>query len=326
MDPTVDWAFPDELQPRPERCDFDLVAALGAAVLLRADIPEDAYTASILGTERVGNGVVIRHDDRELVLTIGYLITEASSVWLRTQDGRALPGHPLAYDFATGFGLVLPLGRLGVPALDCGSAVALTVGSPVTVLGHGGAAHSLAARVIARHEFAGYWEYLLDDAIYTSPPHPLWGGTALLDERGRIVGIGSLLTQAVNDEQTFDANLFVPIDLLPPILDDLVRCGGSRVAARPWLGLYLGERDGRIVVAEPVDGGPAQAAGVRPGDVLLEVTGRTVRSLPETYRAIWSSGSAGVAVALTLQRGRSRQRVVVDSIDRARLLKQPARH
>jgi S1-C subfamily serine protease len=326
MDPTVDWAFPEELQPRPERCAFDLTAALGAAVLVRADIPDDAYTAPVLGTERVGNGVVIRSDGREFVLTIGYLITEASSVWLRTQDGRALPGHPLACDFATGFGLVLPLGPLGVPSLECGSAVGLTVGSPVTVLGHGGVAHSLAARVIARHEFAGYWEYVLDDAIYTAPPHPLWGGTALLDARGRIVGIGSLLTQTVNDEQNFDANLFVPIDLLVPILDDLIRYGATGTAARPWLGVYLGERDGRLVVAEVLNGSPAQAAGIRPGDVLVDVADRAVTSLPEAFRAIWSRGSAGAEVAVTVQRGRSRQRIVVHSIDRATLLKQPARH
>jgi S1-C subfamily serine protease len=286
MDPTVDWAFPTELQPQPGDHAYDFDAALAAAVLLRADVPEDAYTASILGTERIGNGVVIRHDDRDLVLTIGYLVTEASSVWLRTQDGRAVPGHPLAYDYASGFGLVLPLGALGLPALELGSAATLTVGTPVTVLGHGGRAHSLQARVIARREFAGYWEYLLDNAIFTAPPHPLWGGTALLDGTGHIVGIGSLLTQAVNDEQTFDANLFVPIDLLRPIVDDLVRFGRAQGASRPWLGLYLGERDGRIVIAEPAPGGPAQAAGLRPGDVLLEVAGRSVASLPEAFRAI----------------------------------------
>jgi S1-C subfamily serine protease len=326
MDPTVDWAFPDELQPQAKDYAFDLDAALAAAVLLRADIPDDAYTAPILGTERIGNGVLIRHDGRELILTIGYLITEATSVWLRTLDGRAIPGHPLAYDYASGFGLVQPLGTLGLPALACGSASMLTVSTTVTVVGHGGAAHSLAARVIARREFAGYWEYLLEDAIFTAPPHPLWGGTALLDASGHIVGIGSLLTQAVNDEQTFDANLFVPIDLLRPILDDLVRFGRTPGAARPWLGLYLGERDGHIVIAEPAPGGPAQVAGLRPGDLLLEVGGKSVASLPEVFRAVWASGMAGVAVPLTVLRNRSRLVISVESIDRDRILKQPARH
>jgi S1-C subfamily serine protease len=269
---------------------------------------------------------VIRHDDRDLVLTVGYLVTEAESIWLTTHDGRAVPGHALAHDFISGFGLVQPLAPLGVPALACGSAAALTVGSPVTVIGHGGAAHSVQARVIARREFAGYWEYLIDTAIFTAPPHPLWGGTALVDSQGRVVGIGSLLTQAVHEDETFDANLFVPIDLLTPILGDLMRFGRRAGPARPWLGLYLGERSGHLVVAETAAGGPAARAGLRPGDTLLEVAGRKVTTLAECFRALWALGAAGVEVPLTVLRDRSRRRVRVQSTDREQLLKQPARH
>jgi len=126
MADTRNWAFPDNLQPSPEEVRFDLTRALDAVVMLRAEIPEDAFTASILGTERVGNGVVINDDG--LVLTIGYLITEARSIWLTTNSGAVVEGHPLAYDFATGFGLVQPLGRLDAPALERGSARACTVG------------------------------------------------------------------------------------------------------------------------------------------------------------------------------------------------------
>ncbi|MFO1378088.1 MAG: S1C family serine protease [Steroidobacteraceae bacterium] len=326
MDTNGDWAFPEELQPHGAELAYDLAAALAAAVLLRADVPEDAFTAGVLGTERIGNGVVIRHGDQDLVLTVGYLVTEATSIWLTTHDGRAVPAHLVACDTESGLGLVQPLGPLGVPALTCGSAAGLTVGSPVTVVGHGGAAHSVQARVIARREFAGYWEYLIDAAIFTAPPHPLWGGTALVDALGRVVGIGSLLTQAVHEDETFDANMYVPVDLLLPVIGELVRCGRRAAPARPWLGVYLGERGGRVVVAEVVEGSPAQRAGLRPGDALLMVAGRRVATLAEFLRAVWAQGGAGVEVPLTLVRERSRRHLRLRSVDRESLLRRPSRH
>ena len=175
MAESSNWAFPRELRPKPEDVRFDLEAALDSVVLLRAEIPEDAFTASILGTERAGNGVVIREDG--LVLTIGYLITEAQTIWLTTNSGTAVAGHPLAYDQATGFGLVQPLGRLGVPALQRGSAASYAAGDDVIVIGHGGRAHALTAKVIAKREFAGYWEYVLDEAL-CSPHLPTRSGPA----------------------------------------------------------------------------------------------------------------------------------------------------
>ena len=193
------WAFPASLQPKAERLRFDLDATMNAVVMLRTEIPEDAFTAPILGTERFGNGVVIRDDG--LVLTIGYLITEAESIWLTTNDGTVVPGHPLAYDFATGLGLVLPLGRLDVPALPSGSAASVGAGDAAIVIGHGGRAHALEAQVFAKREFAGFWEYVLDEALFTTPPHPEWSGAALVGMDGRLVGIGSLFVQeAVDDE------------------------------------------------------------------------------------------------------------------------------
>jgi len=326
MDTNGDWAFPEELRPRAAGLAYDLTATLEAAVLLRADVPEDAFTAGVLGTERIGNGVVIRHEQQDLVLTVGYLVTEAESIWLTTHDGRAVPAHLVACDVESGLGLVQPLGRLGVAPLPCGSAAGLTVGSPVTVVGHGGAAHSVQARVIARREFAGYWEYLIDAAIFTAPPHPLWGGTALVDALGRVVGIGSLLTQAVHEDETFDANMYVPVDLLLPVLGDLVQRGRRPGPPRPWLGVYLGERGGRVVVAQVVDGSPAQRAGLRPGDALLEVGGRRVATLAEFLRAVWAQGSAGVEVPLTLVRERSRRQLHLRSVDRESLLRRPSTH
>jgi len=257
------WAFPPALQPTPGEVGFDLKSALASVVALRAEIPDDAFTASILGTDRTGNGVVIRDDG--LVLTIGYLITEAASVWLTANDGTVVAGHPLAYDFATGFGLVLPLGRLGLPPLARGSAAALAEDDDVYVVGHGGRAHALKATVFAKREFVGYWEYLLDTALFTTPPHPEWSGAALLDEDGRLVGVGSLLLQERVGDDTVDGNMFVPVDLLEPILDDLVRTGRSAQPPRPWLGMYTTERDGHLVVNGLAAGGHRGARRRAPG-------------------------------------------------------------
>ncbi|MGH8708707.1 MAG: S1 family peptidase, partial [Burkholderiales bacterium] len=173
-----DWAFPSELRPRAEDWEFDLERALGALVQLRVEVPEDAFTAQILGTERLGNGIVIGADG--LILTIGYLVTEASAVWITTAQGAVLAGHPLAYDQVTGFGLVMPLGKLGVAALARGSAAPARVGDDVLIAGHGGRAHALKGHLFDKREFAGYWEYVLDEAVFTVPAHPEWGGSALL--------------------------------------------------------------------------------------------------------------------------------------------------
>ncbi|MBA3777315.1 MAG: serine protease, partial [Betaproteobacteria bacterium] len=179
MQELSDWSFPFPLQPKEGEVSFDLGRALNAVVRLSVTIPDDAFTASILGTERAGNGVVIRADG--LIVTIGYLITEAETIWIATNDGQAVGGHALAYDFATGLGLVLPLGPLRAAPLPSGESAAVAVDDDVFVIGHGGRAHALKTQVFARREFAGYWEYLLDEALFTSLPHPEWSGAALLD-------------------------------------------------------------------------------------------------------------------------------------------------
>ena len=319
-----DWAFPVELRPQPSEWRFDLDAALESVVLLRAEIPEDAFTAQILGTERAGYGVVIREDG--LVLTIGYLITEASALWITTNQGDVAAGFPLAYDQATGLGLVQPLARLPAPAIERGSAGACQVGQNVVLAGHGGRAHALKASVFAKREFAGYWEYVLDEALFTAPAHPQWGGAALIGSDGRLLGIGSLLVQEKVDAATLQGNMIVPIDLLDPIYEDMLVMGRPNRPARPWLGMYTTELNGHLVVAGLAGGGPAERAGIEVGDHVLEVNGKRVTGLAELFRSIWKMGNAGVEVPLTLSRDGNGRRARVRSADRNDFLKKPHLH
>ncbi|MGH8690655.1 MAG: S1C family serine protease [Burkholderiales bacterium] len=318
------WAFPAEMRPRPEDWRFDLDRALDAVVMVRAEIPEDAFTAPILGTERAGNGVVIRDDG--LVLTIGYLITEAAVIWLTTNKGTVAGGTVLAYDQATGFGLVQPLGKLGVRAIERGAASAIRVGENVVVAGHGGRAHALKATVFAKREFAGYWEYVLDEAFFTAPAHPQWGGSALIGADGRLAAIGSLLVQEKIDAGTIQGNMLVPIDLLEPILDDMVKTGRARRATRPWLGMYTTEAGERLVVAGLAPGGPAERAGVKVGDAVLEVGGEKPSSLADLWRKVWRLGPSGAVVPLKVARNGKISELRLHSADRTDFLKKPHLH
>jgi S1-C subfamily serine protease len=319
-----DWQFPVEMRPRPEDWRFDLDGALDAVVQLRAEIPEDAFTAQILGTERVGNGIVIRDDG--LVLTIGYLITEASTIWLTTTRGVVVPAFPLAYDQTTGFGLVQPLGKLGVKPLVRGTAASCRIGENVVVAGHGGRARALRATVFAKREFAGYWEYLLDEALYTAPAHPQWGGSAMIGSDGKLLGVGSLLVQEKVDAGTLQGNMVVPIDLLEPILDDMLKLGRPGRENRPWLGMYTTEAGAKLVVAGLAPGGPAERAGVKVGDIVMDVAGAKPGSLADLWRRVWALGPSGTQVPFKLLRKSALIDVRVRSADRSGFLKKPHLH
>ncbi len=322
----ADWDIPPNLRPDPDDYAFDLERTLRGLVGLRANVPADAFTANTLGTERVGSGAVIR--DEGLVLTIGYLITEAESVWLITADGRAVPGHALAYDQTTGFGLVQALGRLGLPALQLAPADAARTGQPVIVAaGGGGRERAIEAKVTGRQEFAGYWEYLLDEAILTAPAHPFWSGAAVLDANGRLAGIGSLIMQQGDGRgRRTDLNMSVPTVLLPPILDDLLTIGRVNAPPRPWLGAFVMEGDGGLVVGGVTDDGPAERAGVRAGDRVIAIGDDEVGDLAALWRRLWASGAAGVTVRLSMSRDGNRISVPVATADRARFLRGPRLH
>ena len=309
------------MQPDVDALPFDLARALDAVVALRVEVPEDAFTASILGTERSGSGIVI--DAKGLVLTIGYLITEAESIWLTTHSGVVVPGHALAYDHVTGLGLVMPLGELGVEPLPRVRVDDADLDDGVYVISHGGRTHALRAEIFARREFAGYWEYLLEEALFTAPAHPEWSGAALLDGKGRLVGIGSLFVQEADGDDTVKGNMFVPSELIDPILDDVQRVGHVDRPARPWLGIYCAETKEGITVQGLSEGGPAAQAGVEPGDVIRGLAGDQVDDLGEFYRALWQRGGAGIDVPLSLLRNGQLREVVVRSVDRNALLKKP---
>ncbi|SNB62301.1 serine protease, S1-C subfamily, contains C-terminal PDZ domain [Arboricoccus pini] len=320
-----DWSIPATLQAKPEALAFDLDRTLLSVLSLRAEIPDDAYTAAMLGTERRGSAVLI--DASGLVLTIGYLVSEAENVWLTSHDNKAVPAHVLGHDFDSGFGLLQTMGRLDLPPLALGSTKGLGVGSQVTLAAGGGRPAALQTRLIGKREFAGYWEYVLDEALYTAPAHPHWGGAALLDERGRLVGIGSLMIQAeAGDNKTAAGNMAVPIDLLPPILDDLRRHGRRSGPSRPWLGIFATEASDRLVVAGLAPLGPAEEAGLEQGDMILAVAGQPVSDLADLWRTTWDLGEAGVEIPLTIQRDRETITLSITSVDRDRSLKSPKLH
>ena len=324
MSSSSDWELPASVQPKPQDYAYDLEQALSALVGLRAIVPGDAFTAETLGTERTGNGVLIRDG---VVLTIGYLITEAESVWLHLIDGRAVPGHVLAYDQETGFGLVQALARLELPSLPLGQSKATRVGDPVVVAGAGGRKRSIVAGIVAKQEFAGNWEYVLDEAIFTAPAHPFWGGTAMIGRAGELLGVGSLQVQQMRESGSPEPlNMIVPIDLLAPILDDLLTLGRPNHPPRPWLGLNATEIDDKVVVARVSNGGPARKANLRTGDIVLAVAGARVGDLAGFFRKVWALGSAGVEVPLTIYRDGRTVEARVTSGDRNRFLKGPSLH
>lgn len=290
-----------------------------SVVAVRSSIPEDAFTAGTLGTRREGSGVVIR--DNGLILTIGYLITEAEEVWLTTHAGRIVAGHALAYDQETGFGLVQALGQLDVPALDFGDADKAAVGDPVVLAD--GSGEFVEAHIVAKQEFAGYWEYLLDEAIFIAPAHPSWGGAALVDADGKLLGVGSLRLQMSHKGEEADINMVVPINLLMPILDDLTKRGQVNKPPRPWLGAFSAESHGEVVVMSVAEGSPAAEAGLRQGDVISEIRDGEVDGLADFYRKVWDSGPAGAEIPMRVLRDGRETWLRVKSADRGAFLWKP---
>ena len=233
-----------------------------------------------------------------------------------------MPAHALAYDQETGFGLVQALGPLDLPPLDLGSSADSAVGDPVVLAD--GTGRSVEAKIVAKQEFAGYWEYLLDEAIFTAPAHPSWGGAAMIGADGKLLGIGSLRLQMSRNDEVADINMVVPIDLLRPIIDDLLRRGGVDKPARPWLGVFSAESNGEVVVMSVAEGGPAAQAGLQRGDVISDVRDAEIDGLADFYRKLWESGPAGAEVPMRIVRDGRETWLRIKTADRASFLRKPS--
>lgn len=324
MSSVGDWEVPLAVQPQPDDYGYDLDKALSSVVGIRALTPSDAFTADTLGDERLGNGVLIPGG---LVLTIGYLIVEAQTIWLTFSDGCAVQGHTLGYDQQTGFALVQPLTRVDLPVIQLGEAETAKIDDRVVIGAPGGRERSIAGHVVARQEFAGYWEYVLDEAIFTAPAHPHWGGAPLIDASGKLIGVGSLQLQAAGDDgDEVPLNMSVPVDLLVPILDEMKKFGRASRPVRPWLGLYSADIDGEVVILGLARGGPSERAGIDAGDVIVSVAGKDVLDLADFYRKVWQLGDSGVDVPITVAREQGPINLVIKSGDRNTLLKSPSLH
>ncbi|MBV8936398.1 MAG: serine protease [Alphaproteobacteria bacterium] len=289
--------------------------SLEAVVALRAEIPAEARTARLLGTKRHGSGVVI--DDGGLIVTIGYLITEAMAAEV-TASGKTSRADVVGFDTESGLGLLRAAEPLPVKPLPIGTAQGLAERTPVIIAGHGGAAAAQPAVVVSRRTFSGYWEYLLEDAIFTVPPHPAWSGAALIAPDGKLAGVGSLIVGDAADGAP--GNMFVPIDRLGPVMGDLIALGRP-AASRPWIGANLQAAVGELVVRRVATDGPAETAGLRPGDRVIAMDGSQIRDLADFYRALWGRGDAGITVKLTVNRDGEQHEIAVKTIDRYRYLR-----
>ena len=286
-----------------------------AVVRIRSIIPQEAESAGTLGTQREGNGVVI--DAEGMILTVGYLIREAESIEVSVLGEKPISGTFVGYDFNTGLGLLKTDKPLGVAPIELGQSAAVKAWDSLLVAGHGGEKAAQVARVISRSEFAGYWEYLLEEAIYTVPAYPNFGGAALISPEGKLVGIVSLFTQVpIPGVGLLPCNVSIPIDLLNPILASLKSTGRSGKTQRPWLGINAEESHGRIFITKVTSGGPAEKAGLKPGDVILAVDGKEITGLSDFYRKVWAVGKAGVQVPLSALQGVKIREIKVHSIDR----------
>ena len=291
-----------------------LIDAAHAVVGLKVKALPNARSNETLGSERLGSGVLI--DNHGLVLTIGYLVLEADQVEITDARGQSTPGAVVACDHATGFGLVRAIAPIAARPIDLGSADPVSELDRLMIVTGGSEAAVSIATVVSRRQFAGYWEYLIDDAIFTSPARLDHSGAALINKEGELIGIGSLFVMdALTPGEMLPGNMFVPVNLLKPVLDEMVKTGSQHDSNRPWLGLDSFEEGGRVKVMQVSDEGPAQKAGIAAGDTILQVNGEGVANLEDFYRRLWAA-HPGAEFRLTMLRGGNVRDILVQSIDR----------
>lgn len=288
---------------------------LSPVVRIRSVFPASASSAAYPGTERIGNGVVI--DDEGTILTLSFLTRDAVTIEVTGPVKEPVAATLVGFDYNTGLSLLRTSRPLGVTPLKLGQSSALVVGDRIIVAGSGGTRELQLVQVVSRREFAGSWEYLLEDAIFTAPAFEDFSGAALLNGKGQLVGIGYLYTPiSVPGYGLVPSNMFIPIDLLSPILADLKRAGKSLNVKKPWLGIYAEEAHGRVFITRVTAGGPAEKAGLKAEDLIVSVGGKEVRGLADFYRKVWGLGDAGVAVPLAVLKGDKIRDMTVPSADR----------
>ena len=316
-----------KLAPHPTQEDvgFDLDAGLSSIVRLSSEVLEDAFSARSLGTERQGNAILL--DDEGILLTIGYLVVDAHTITLHAKGGKDVRAELVGYNHESGFALLHALGPLDVPAVSVGTADGLEEDEPVIIAPYGGSDHAISAVVVSRREFAGSWEYMLDSAIFTAPIHPNWSGAALLRTDGSLCGVGSLwVNDAEEGKNESPGNLFVPIDLLPPIYEHMVSTGLAQGPHRPWLGMYTAQAMNRLFVSGIIPDAPADLSGVEAGDLVYGINDETTTSLAGFYRKLWSTGDAGTKIVLNLRRDGEDIDVTVETNSRYSFLEKRANH
>ena len=301
--------------------DWDSVDELLTAVVgIHATVPAQARTAGSLGRERAGSGVLI--DSNGLIVTIGYLILEAEQVKIVLPDGELVPAKVLAYDYETGFGLLRATADMNIRPMELGSSTGLTPGEKMLIASYGGSQTVRPAMFTGEREFAGYWEYLLEDTLFTVPPYPRFGGAALITPSGKLIGIGSLAVgDAIIGEQMVPGNMFLPIDRLKSVLGDLLTDGRSSGPRKPWLGIYTEEVEGGLLVQRVADDGPAMAAGIEPGDIIAAAGGNPVVSMADFYRKVWAQGEPGDMISITVIKGTDVYELAIRSADRYQWLR-----
>ena len=297
----------------PYNVDFD--NSLSSIVSINTYAPHNCFSADLLGTERSGHGVVIRDDG--LILTVGYILTEAESIWIKTKEKEAIQGYIVGNDFESGLGLIKAVEPLHVPKMTCGNIEDLHVNDSVLVAGYGGLGYTIEASIVEIKEFAGRWEYILDQAIYTTPAHPNWAGAALIGKKGKLYGIGCLLIQEVEQSNKVDGNnMFIPVETITPYIDEILEYGGRKKQPRPWLGMLVHDEDEQLTITGIFSGCPADKAGLKLGDIITSVNSLPVTKLSNLFREIWKLGDAGVEVPLSIIREGEKLDFKVVSSDR----------
>jgi len=317
--------------PAPETAQAAITAfakAHAAVVGIRVGVAADAPSAETLGKERSGSGVVIGPDG--LILTIGYLMMEAQSIQIVTQDNKTLPAQAVAYDLATGFGLVRPLLPLrGIEPVVMGSLKDLQTGTALMAAtgaqGAGEDGDVSMTQLVSKRAFSGYWEYHIDAAAFTSPPIGNHSGASLFNQKGELVGIGSLyVSDAMGGNRRLPGNMFVPVDLLKPILGEMQQTGATRLSRRPWVGISSTEQGGRVQIVRVSKEGPAQRAGLEAGDLVLAVDGAKVATLEEFYKKLWDRARPDAEVSLTVLQGADLKTIVIKPVDRMSTMRKPS--